>query len=48
MKALTPEKILILKGSDLGRTIEVFGGEAGLIIANPNGQLTVMGALLPI
>ena len=24
-------------GSDLGGTIEVFGGEAGLIIANPNG-----------
>ena len=24
-------------GSDLDGTIEVFGGEAGLIIANPNG-----------
>ena len=24
-------------GSDLGGTIEVFGGKAGLIIANPNG-----------
>ena len=35
-------------GSDLDGTIEVFGTEAGIIIANPNGIRPVMVAVLSI